>query len=81
MDMVEEIMEDPAVIFNFPTPELLRPPLIKVEDGYFGFNKKQPLIKNANFGVDMESRIAIVGANGVGKTTLLRLLMGEIGLD
>lgn len=36
------------------------------------------LFKNLDFGVDMDSRIAIVGPNGVGKSTLLKLLAGKI---
>merc|ERR1712001_734850 len=36
------------------------------------------LFKNVEFGIDMESRIAIVGPNGVGKSTLLKLLLGDI---
>ena len=36
------------------------------------------LFVNVNFGVDMESRIAIVGPNGVGKSTLLKLLYGKL---
>lgn len=37
-------------------------------------------MRNVNFAVDMESRIAIVGANGVGKSTLLKLLVGSLDL-
>lgn len=36
------------------------------------------LFKDLDFGVDMDSRIAIVGPNGVGKSTLLKLLVGKI---
>jgi ATP-binding cassette subfamily F protein 1 len=36
------------------------------------------LFKNLEFGVDMTSRIAIVGPNGVGKSTLLKLLYGKL---
>jgi ATP-binding cassette subfamily F protein 3 len=56
----------------------LRPPLLKIDEGTFGYSIEKPLFKNVNFGVDMESRIAIVGANGVGKSTLLKLLLGEL---
>lgn len=80
MELVEEIIEDPTCIFIFPTPDKLRPPLLKVEDGLFGYNQNKLLLRNLNFGIDMESRIAIVGANGVGKSTFLKLLMGELAL-
>jgi len=37
MDMIEEILEDPTCIFVFPTPEKLSPPLLKIEEGDFGY--------------------------------------------
>jgi len=80
MELVEEIMNDPTCVFNFPTPEQLNPPLLKIEDGSFGYEADKPLIKGIEFGIDMDSRIAIVGSNGCGKTTLLNLLLGELEL-
>jgi len=80
-ELVEEILEDPTCVFIFPTPDKLRPPLLKIEDGEFGYNKDAaPILRDIQFGVDMESRIAIVGSNGCGKTTLLKLLNGELQL-
>ena len=46
-------------------------------DVTFGY-KGLPLFKDVDFGVDMESRIAIVGQNGVGKSTFLKLLCGKL---
>jgi len=48
-----------------------------VSDVTFGFGKNI-LFKNVDFGVDMDTRIAIVGPNGVGKSTLLKLLYGKL---
>jgi len=80
MELVEEILEDPTCVFIFPTPDKLRPPLLKIEDGKFGYSLDKLILKDIQFGVDMESRIAIVGPNGCGKTTLLKLLSGEMEL-
>jgi ATPase subunit of ABC transporter with duplicated ATPase domains len=44
----------------------------------FGFKGQPLLFENVDFGIDMSSRIAIVGPNGVGKTTLLKLLLGQL---
>jgi ATP-binding cassette subfamily F protein 1 len=45
----------------------------------FGYKDQSTLIfKDLNFGIDMTTRIAIVGPNGVGKSTLLKLLTGKI---
>ncbi|KAI3358380.1 hypothetical protein L3Q82_014696 [Scortum barcoo] len=44
----------------------------------FGFESHKPLFKNVDFGIDMDSRICIVGPNGVGKSTLLLLLTGKL---
>jgi ATPase subunit of ABC transporter with duplicated ATPase domains len=74
-------------VFIFPSPDKLRPPLLKIEDGYFSYDKPEVvenpsyILRNVSFAVDMESRIAIVGANGVGKSTLLKLLVGTLGLS
>mmetsp|Transcript_35622 Transcript_35622/g.32091 ORF Transcript_35622/g.32091 Transcript_35622/m.32091 type:complete len:377 (+) Transcript_35622:750-1880(+) len=81
MELVEEIIEDPTCVFIFPTPDKLRPPLLSIDEGTFGYSKEKPIVREANFNVDMESRIAIVGANGVGKTTFLKLLLGQLDLD
>ena len=81
MEMVEEVIEDPSCVFIFPSPDKLRPPLLRIEDGYFGYDKDKYILRNVNFAIDMESRIAIVGANGVGKSTLLKLLVGQLDVD
>jgi ATPase subunit of ABC transporter with duplicated ATPase domains len=78
MELIDEIVDDPSCVFIFPTPEKLRPPLLKLEDGNFGYNKDDLILKNINFNVDCESRVSIVGANGVGKSTLLKLLVGKL---
>ena len=44
----------------------------------FGYSDQPKLFNNIEFGLDMESRIAIVGPNGVGKSTLLNLLLGKL---
>lgn len=81
MDMVEEVLKDPTCVFVFPEPEKMRPPLLKIEDGSFGYTKDVKLLKGINISIDCDSRVAIVGANGVGKSTLLKLLMGTLELD
>ena len=52
--------------------------LICILDVTFGYPKQNLLFKDTEFGIDMSSRIAIVGPNGVGKSTFLKLLKGEI---
>jgi ATP-binding cassette subfamily F protein 3 len=71
MGSIEEILEDPSCVFLFPTPEKLSPPLLKIEEGDFQYKESNPIFKGINFGVDMDSRIAIVGANGVNKYNII----------
>ena len=81
MKNIEEIVEDPSVIFIFKEPEILRPPILKIDDGTFGYTKEKLILKNINLNVDMNTRTAIVGGNGVGKTTLLKILKGDLKLS
>jgi ATP-binding cassette subfamily F protein 1 len=70
--------KDYTVCFEFPDPPPLAIPIIQVDDASFGYEPQHLLFKNLNFGVDMESRIALVGPNGAGKSTLIKLLQGEL---
>ena len=38
MELVEEVIDDPTCVFIFPSPDKLRPPLLRIEDGYFSYN-------------------------------------------
>eukprot|EP00562_Extubocellulus_spinifer_P007960 CAMPEP_0178505484 /NCGR_PEP_ID=MMETSP0696-20121128/19156_1 /TAXON_ID=265572 /ORGANISM="Extubocellulus spinifer, Strain CCMP396" /LENGTH=799 /DNA_ID=CAMNT_0020134799 /DNA_START=104 /DNA_END=2500 /DNA_ORIENTATION=- len=74
--------------FSIPNPEPLGRPIIAVDDVTFDYaptrddGTKKPvsqyLLQDANFGVDLESRIGILGANGAGKSTLLNLIMDKL---
>lgn len=80
MEMIDEVIDDPTSVFIFPTPEQLPTPLLRIEDGAFGYTPDKKLISGININIDMESRMAILGRNGCGKTTLLKILNDEITL-
>ncbi|KAM9339904.1 ATP-binding cassette sub-family F member 1 isoform 2-T2 [Symphorus nematophorus] len=67
-----------TVKFTFPNPPPLSPPILGLHSVDFTYDGQKPLFKNVDFGIDMDSRICIVGPNGVGKSTLLLLLTGKI---
>jgi len=76
-----ELLERPKeylVKFRFPETSQLQPPIMGLHDVSFNYPGQPPLFKKVDFGIDMESRIAIVGPNGVGKSTFLKLLMGDL---
>lgn len=69
--------------FSIPNSSPLGPPIIAVNDVSFDYHaqgkpESQFLLQKVNFGVTLTSRIAILGANGQGKSTLLKLIMGQL---
>ncbi|TNN06989.1 ATP-binding cassette sub-family F member 1 isoform 1 [Schistosoma japonicum] len=66
------------VKFTFPNPAPISPPILGLYNVTFAYPNQKPLFKELNFGIDMTSRISIVGPNGVGKSTFLKLLTGEV---
>ncbi|CAH2100170.1 unnamed protein product [Euphydryas editha] len=66
------------VKFSFPDPPPLQPPILGLHNVDFNFPGQKPLFKQVDFGIDLNSRVAIVGPNGVGKSTFLKLLVGEL---
>ncbi|HYD68253.1 ABC-F family ATP-binding cassette domain-containing protein [Azospirillum sp.] len=77
MEVIAPIAEDSAVSFDFPSPDQLAPPLISLEDVSVGYGDKV-ILKRLNLRIDMDDRIALLGANGNGKSTLVKLLSGRL---
>src|SRR5579862_7744584 len=75
---IEPPEEETALTFKFPEPEKLPLPILRMNDVAFGYNPAKLLLKNVDIDVDMESRIGIVGANGSGKTTFLKVLTEQL---
>lgn len=77
--LTEKVVNDKTVHFYFPSCGTIPPPVIMVQNVSFRYNDKTPWIyKNLEFGIDLDSRVALVGPNGAGKSTLLKLLCGEL---
>lgn len=76
---VDEVVNDPDYKFDFPTPDdRPGPPIISFNDASFGYPGGPILFRNLNFGIDLDSRVAMVGPNGIGKSTILKLISGEL---
>uniref|UniRef100_A0A7S3AUG8 ABC transporter domain-containing protein n=1 Tax=Haptolina ericina TaxID=156174 RepID=A0A7S3AUG8_9EUKA len=78
MENVAEILADPSLTFNFPSPEPLSAPILQLTDVTFGYPGRDPLFRQVNLGIDMTSRVSLVGPNGVGKSTLLKVILGDL---
>jgi ATP-binding cassette subfamily F protein 3 len=78
LEIIPAIIEDPTISFTFPQPFPIKGPLISLKNVAFGYDENNILFPNLTFDIDMESRIAIVGANGQGKTTFLNILSGSL---
>lgn len=78
MEPIASATEDHTVRFQLPKPDILPPPIITLDNAAVGYNPEQPILKRMNLRIDMDDRVALLGANGNGKTTLLRLLSDRL---
>ncbi|MGK0492290.1 ABC-F family ATP-binding cassette domain-containing protein [Sphingomonas echinoides] len=77
MQPIASMAEDPTLSFEFPSPEELRPPLITLDMAAVGYADK-PILQRLNLRLDPDDRVALLGRNGNGKTTLARLLAAQL---
>jgi ATP-binding cassette subfamily F protein 3 len=78
MEPIAEAAEDPSLSFEFPSPKALRPPLAALDGVAVGYAPGAPVLTRVTLRIDPDDRIALLGRNGNGKTTLARLLAGEL---
>ncbi len=78
MQPIAALMEDPSLSFDFPNPAELKPPLITLDLAAVGYAEDTPILKRLNLRIDPDDRIALLGRNGNGKTTLARLLAAQL---
>jgi ATP-binding cassette subfamily F protein 3 len=78
MEPIAVVIEDASLVFDFPSPKELRPPLIVLDGAAVGYVTGRPVLSGLNLRIDPDDRIALVGRNGNGKTTLARLLAGQL---
>ncbi|KAJ5229915.1 hypothetical protein PENFLA_c014G06318 [Penicillium flavigenum] len=77
---IQPVIPDRVFTFRFADVEKLPPPVLSFDDVSFSYSGKweDTLYEHLDLGVDMDSRTALVGPNGVGKSTLLRLMTGKL---
>merc|ERR1712168_617110 len=77
--LTEKVTKESAVSFYFPTINKIPPPVIMVQNVSFRYTDDTPWIyKDLEFGLDLDTRLALVGPNGAGKSTLLKLIFQEL---
>ena len=81
IDVVADVVNDPACVFMFPNPEKISPPLCRLDEAVIGYKEGNPILRGVNINVDLSTRIALVGPNGAGKSTLIKALVGDLELQ
>ena len=76
MDLIEKVQEKPKPEFNFKVAKTPGKMIFETKDLVIGYD--EPLSSPLNINMERNSRIVLVGANGIGKTTLLKSILGLI---
>ena len=77
MQPIAEAANDPSLVFDFPSPAVLKPPLVQLDHAAVGYDGT-PILEQIELRLDPDDRLALLGRNGNGKTTLARLLAGQL---
>jgi len=77
MPQIESVVEDKVTRFSFPEPNKLAPPMLSLDNVDIGYDGKA-VLSGVSLRVDMEDRIALLGTNGNGKSTLAKFLAGRL---
>jgi ATP-binding cassette, subfamily F, member 3 len=77
MDIIDDVMMSRSVRFKFPVPKELAPPLLSLNEVSIGYGSKT-ILRGVHETIDADDRIALLGANGNGKSTLIKLLAGKL---
>ncbi len=77
MGTIAPIIGDHVAPFNFPEPEELSPPIIRLENASVGYDGKA-ILRGLDLRIDQDDRIALLGANGQGKSTFAKLIADRL---
>ncbi len=81
LEPIAEMVEARVAPFFFPNPSKpLNPPLIRFENAAAGYVEARPVLRNVDLRIDSDDRIALLGQNGNGKSTLAKVLCGKLRL-
>ncbi|HCR86422.1 MAG TPA: glycosyl transferase family 1 [Alphaproteobacteria bacterium] len=78
MDMVDAIIAERSTKFIFPQPEDIGSPIINLRHVDIGYAVGKPILKDVDLRIDMNDRIGLLGANGNGKSTFIKLLSRKL---
>ncbi|MBE3637758.1 ABC-F family ATP-binding cassette domain-containing protein [Mangrovicoccus algicola] len=77
METISTPEEAKSRAFSFPQPDELSPPIINIEGGAVGYDGRA-VLSRLNLRIDQDDRIALLGKNGQGKSTLSKMLAGRL---
>ncbi|MFY9287621.1 MAG: ABC-F family ATP-binding cassette domain-containing protein [Alphaproteobacteria bacterium] len=78
MDIVDAVIAERVTAFSFPQPKEMKPPMIRLDHVDAGYIEGQPILRGLNLSINPQDRIALLGANGNGKSTLVKILSGRL---
>jgi len=78
MDIVDAVMAERVTAFTFPEPKEMKSPLIRLEKVDAGYVENKPVLRELDLHINNGDRIALLGANGNGKSTLVKLLSDRL---
>ncbi|TAK49940.1 MAG: ABC-F family ATP-binding cassette domain-containing protein [Xanthobacteraceae bacterium] len=79
MEPITALVNDEVRDITFPAPaKILSPPIIALDGVSIGYDAESPVLKRLTLRVDHDDRIALLGQNGNGKSTLVKLLAGRL---
>ena len=78
MQTVAVPIEERVTPFNFKNPKPMAPPIVRLVEADLGYEEEKPVLRKVNLRLDQDDRIAILGPNGEGKSTLVKSIGGRL---
>ncbi len=78
MDLVDAVIAERSIRFSFPNPEKIASPMLSINSADVGYTEGKPILRGLNERIGHDDRIALLGANGNGKSTLMKLIAGRL---